>query len=135
MRIYLKPTVILIICIICLLLFGVYTWTWWQRHKLPTVRFTYPTPKTNFNDLEQALLLDNRVLSKCQHFAQGKQLLIVDSKGYLCERRHLEKTDGCCQTSSSSILGPYVCDNCTLTTHCCNSFEHCISCCLKPDHV
>ena len=55
--------------------------------------------------------------------------------GYLCERRHLEKTDGCCQTAQSSILGPYICDTCSLKTHCCGSFEHCISCCLKPDHV
>jgi len=55
--------------------------------------------------------------------------------GYICERRHLEKTSGCCQTTSSSILGPYKCDTCTSKTHCCASFEHCISCCLKPDHV
>ena len=55
--------------------------------------------------------------------------------GYLCQRRHLDKTNGCCQTISSSMLGPYICDNCTLSTYCCNSFEHCISCCLKPEHV
>jgi len=57
------------------------------------------------------------------------------SLGYLCERRHLEKTTSCCQTTSPSILGPYICDTCSSTSHCCSSFEHCISCCLKPDHV
>lgn len=132
------------------------------------------------------MLLDNRLVVKCQHFAQGKQSLVADSKGtspfqiltlksdrtgnypgksriqlglsnielrhsdrktpftvdvcfpslgYLCERRHLEKTDGCCQTTSSSIRGPYVCDSCTLSSHCCSSFEHCVSCCLRPDYV
>ena len=55
--------------------------------------------------------------------------------GYLCERRHLEKKTGCCQATSSSIRGPYTCDTCSSITDCCTSFEHCISCCLKPDHV
>ncbi|CAF1075101.1 unnamed protein product [Adineta ricciae] len=134
MRIYLKPTVILVVVlgVVCLLWTG--TWIWWRQHRQPVTSFTYPTPKSNLNDLEQAILMDNRFVSTCQHFAQGKQLLVVDSKGYLCQRRHLDKTNGCCQTISSSILGPYICDNCTLSTYCCNSFEHCISCCLKPEH-
>ncbi|CAF1615883.1 unnamed protein product, partial [Adineta ricciae] len=134
MRIYLKPTVILVVVlgVVCLLWTG--TWIWWRRHRQPVTSFTYPTPKSNLNDLEQAILMDNRFVSTCQHFAQGKQLLVVDSKGYLCQRRHLDKTNGCCQTISSSILGPYICDNCTLSTYCCNSFEHCVSCCLKPEH-
>lgn len=55
--------------------------------------------------------------------------------GYICERRHLEKTSECCDTTSVSIQGPFICDNCTKTNQCCSSFEHCISCCLKPEHV
>lgn len=55
--------------------------------------------------------------------------------GYLCERRHLEKTSGCCQVKSLSTRGPYICDSCSLLTNCCTSFEECISCCLKSDHV
>ncbi len=35
----------------------------------------------NLNDLEQAILVDSNSISKCQHFAQGKHSLIVDSKG------------------------------------------------------
>ncbi|CAF3505876.1 unnamed protein product [Adineta steineri] len=133
MRIYFKQSALFVICLICTLI-GIYLWRWWQEYKLIINHFTHPTPKTNLNDLEQAILLDNRLISKCQHFAQGKQSLVVDSKGYVCERRHLEKIDGCCQTTSSSILGPYICDTCSSTTRCCSSFEHCISCCLKPDH-
>ncbi|CAF4338623.1 unnamed protein product, partial [Rotaria sp. Silwood2] len=103
--------------------------------KLIINHFIHPTPKTNLNDLEEAILFDNNLLTKCQHFTQGKQSFVVDSKGYLCERRHLEKTNGCCQIKSSSIRGPYICDSCSSTTHCCSSFEHCISCCLNPDHI
>jgi hypothetical protein len=43
--------------------------------------FLHPTPKTNLNDLEEAILLDNKLISQCQYFAQGKQSFIVDSKG------------------------------------------------------
>ncbi|CAF0793539.1 unnamed protein product [Rotaria sordida] len=133
MRIHFKQSVLLIICLICILI-GIYAWHWWQRYKLIINHFIHPTPKTNFNDLEEAILLDNKFISKCQYFAQGKHSVVVDSKGYLCERRHLEKTNSCCQIQSSSIRGPYICDSCLLTTHCCSLFEHCISCCLNPDH-
>ncbi|CAF3664627.1 unnamed protein product [Rotaria sp. Silwood1] len=133
MRIHFKQSVLLIICLICILI-GIYSWHWWKRYKLIINRFIHATPKTNLDNLEEAILFDNKLLTKCQHFTQGKQSFVVDSKGYLCERRHLEKTNGCCQLKSSSIRGPYICDSCSSTTHCCSSFEHCISCCLKPDH-
>lgn len=44
-------------------------------------RFVRPTPKTNLNELEQALLIDNQAIGQCQNFAKGKQPVVVDSKG------------------------------------------------------
>ena len=43
--------------------------------------FTRPTPKTDLDELERAILVDSDMISRCQHFAQGKQPFIVDSKG------------------------------------------------------
>lgn len=43
--------------------------------------FTRPTPKLDLDELERAILVDSHTISRCQHFAQGKQSFIVDSKG------------------------------------------------------
>ncbi|CAM2720415.1 unnamed protein product [Rotaria socialis] len=135
MSIHFNQSALVIVCLICLTI-GIYSWQWWQKYNLTTNHFIHPTPKTDLDDLEKAILLDNKDITKCQHFAQGKQLLVADSNGigYLCERHHLEKTTGCCQILSPSTRGPHICDSCSLISHCCTSFEDCTSCCLKADH-
>ncbi|CAF0966902.1 unnamed protein product [Rotaria magnacalcarata] len=80
MRIHLKQSALVVVCLICLII-GIYSWQRWQKYKLIANHFIHPTPKTDLDDLEKAILLDNKVIAKCQHFAQGKQLFVVDSNG------------------------------------------------------
>ncbi len=61
----------------------IYTYLNFDIQKLVINHFTHPTPKPDLNNLEEAILLDNKLITKCQHFAHGKQSLVVDSKGII----------------------------------------------------
>jgi len=75
------------------------------------------------NESEQ----ENR-LQKCRYTKQGKRW-VVDEFGFFCDRYQLTAF-GCCRTSPASR---FVCTTCdTRLTHCCSTYEHCVSCCLQP---
>ena len=78
---------------------------------------------------------------KCRNSIQGKYL-IADDRGYVCPRRSVG-INGCCATtnlatnsssSSTSKTKLYSCETCDQPSGCCSSFEHCISCCMAPQH-
>ncbi|KAK3084015.1 hypothetical protein FSP39_006761 [Pinctada imbricata] len=65
----------------------------------------------------------------CRNSVQGKQL-IVDERGYVCNRSDID-IGGCCRTELSST-SKHSCDTCKRSS-CCVIYEYCVSCCLGPD--
>ena len=76
---------------------------------------------SNFSDIN---------LFTCRNSVQGKTVL-ADDKGYICPRTEI-LGNGCCDTNSSLTLR-HVCGQCDQVLQCCAQYEHCISCCLRPD--
>ena len=98
----------------------------------------------------------------CENSVQGK-LVICDSRGFVCPLIELNQTNGCCNVlvdKSNNIKhykrGPlsgtkvteklydghyikptiqYDCSNCMSDNNCCDEYENCISCCLKPANL
>uniref|UniRef100_A0A1B6MB29 SREBP regulating gene protein n=1 Tax=Graphocephala atropunctata TaxID=36148 RepID=A0A1B6MB29_9HEMI len=68
-------------------------------------------------------------VTTCRNSVQG-QVLIVDDKGYVCNRSEI-LANGCCDSSLASVVR-YSCDTCK-DNGCCRIYEYCISCCLHPD--
>ncbi|KAI5644319.1 hypothetical protein NE865_03688 [Phthorimaea operculella] len=71
---------------------------------------------------------DTNDIVTCRNSVQGK-LLIVDDRGYICQRPDLMR-NGCCDTDGESTK-KYSCDTCK-ENNCCVVYEHCVSCCLDP---
>ncbi|KAL4707858.1 hypothetical protein ACJJTC_001804, partial [Scirpophaga incertulas] len=65
----------------------------------------------------------------CRNSVQGK-LLLVDDKGYICNRNDVMK-NGCCNPLSD-LSHRYTCTSCN-KHNCCIVYEHCVSCCLEPN--
>lgn len=64
----------------------------------------------------------------CRNSIQGA-LLIVDERGFVCQRTDLSAS-GCCHSSGESTQR-FECLDC-LSNNCCSIYEHCVSCCLNP---
>ncbi|EGZ09898.1 hypothetical protein PHYSODRAFT_549244 [Phytophthora sojae] len=83
------------------------------------------------------LKLDSTEL-RCENTVQGVRLL-TDSMGYVCTRSQLDKVKaGCCNETDASLprIKQFTCDQCdTNPPHCCDVFEHCVSCCMHPLNV
>lgn len=73
----------------------------------------------------------NDLTTSCRNSVQGK-VLLVDDRGFVCNRPDLLFT-GCCDVETNSAK-LYSCDTCN-DHGCCTIYEHCISCCLNPDKV
>ncbi|XP_017493465.1 PREDICTED: UPF0454 protein C12orf49 homolog [Rhagoletis zephyria] len=89
-------------------------WRTLQEHLLPDE----PQNRTNDPDM------------RCRNSVQGRDLL-VDDRGFLCRREHLLLPSNCCDVEVSETKY-YTCDTCNATTHCCDMYEYCVSCCLHP---
>jgi hypothetical protein len=101
--------------------------------------------------------------TSCKNSFQGRHL-ISDSRGYTCARGDIHHTNGCCNhfindamekkvgqpnasdiddmlykedanQKSITLMKQFDCSNCNLQVGCCQEYEYCISCCLKPDHL
>jgi len=70
------------------------------------------------------------IFTTCRNSVQGKTV-IADDRGFVCPRTVLQ-SNGCCDTNSSSTK-KYLCSSCDESYSCCASYEHCISCCLRPE--
>lgn len=59
--------------------------------------------------------------------------------GFVCSRSQQDKTKrGCCNESDTTLprVKQFSCDKCdTNPPHCCEVFEHCVSCCMHPLNV
>ncbi|CAH2048573.1 unnamed protein product, partial [Iphiclides podalirius] len=64
----------------------------------------------------------------CRNSVQGKAI-IVDDKGYVCQRKDMMK-NGCCNPDAEST-SRYSCESCK-QNNCCIEYEFCVSCCLDP---
>ncbi|XP_026327561.1 UPF0454 protein C12orf49 homolog [Hyposmocoma kahamanoa] len=64
----------------------------------------------------------------CRNSVQGK-ILIVDDRGYVCQRPNLMK-NGCCDPDAD-FTKKYSCETC-MNNNCCVIYEYCVSCCLDP---
>lgn len=67
----------------------------------------------------------------CRNSEQGK-LLLVDERGFICDRDDVLAT-GCCNIKADNTH-LYNCKSCN-ENQCCEIFENCVSCCLNPDNV
>lgn len=68
-------------------------------------------------------------VSSCRNSVQGK-VLIADDRGYVCPRNDV-LSNGCCSVVSLATKR-YSCETCQ-DSGCCSIYEHCISCCLRPE--
>ncbi|XP_067635272.1 SREBP regulating gene protein [Eurosta solidaginis] len=89
-------------------------WRTLQEHLLPDE----PQNRTNDPDM------------RCRNSVQGRDIL-VDDRGFLCQREHLLLPSGCCDVEVAETQY-YTCYTCNATTHCCDIYEYCVSCCLHP---
>eukprot|EP00892_Ulva_mutabilis_P008533 jgi/Ulvmu1/6051/UM027_0029.1 len=64
---------------------------------------------------------------ECENSRAGRHH-IVDSSGYVCSRTDLDFLSGCCSDGQA-----HSCDTCHVEDQCCSSYEHCVSCCLRPE--
>lgn len=69
-----------------------------------------------------------RSTDTCSNTVQGLHF-IADSKGLVCTRADVDPQTSCCKTGAQ-----HTCDKCTLEDKCCAEYEHCVSCCLDPQH-
>ncbi|KAI9983535.1 hypothetical protein PInf_007600 [Phytophthora infestans] len=99
-------------------------------------RMRYPAgrgAKVSAGELDEekirSRIIVDRVDTRCQ--GDGKY-----SMGYVCTRSQLDKVKpGCCNETDASLprIKQYTCDQCdTNPPHCCDVFEHCVSCCMHP---
>lgn len=72
---------------------------------------------------------DNNMFTTCINSVQGIYL-IVDNKGYVCNRTEL-LPNGCCNATDPTVKR-YDCKTCN-ANNCCSSYEYCVSCCLNPN--
>jgi hypothetical protein len=87
----------------------------------------------------------------CKNSVQGKNLM-SDSRGFVCFREDLNQTSGCCSLISvmtaedlvknkskkngrAKLSKRFDCNNCVQKHGCCQEYEYCISCCLKPENL
>ena len=63
-------------------------------------------------------------------FDNGPGTLAVDSLGFVCPADQLA-SNGCCNANSSDAVEQYTCAACG-AEECCEGFEACVSCCMKP---
>eukprot|EP00897_Mesotaenium_endlicherianum_P006209 jgi/Mesen1/5616/ME000282S04778 len=110
------------------------------------------SPQTRSLLLEQKPSLEDSVLAKrstdgsqpsdksevapgssdtCQNTVQGRDL-IADDRGYVCARRELNMSSGCCGPSHRE---QFACRACNASTQCCELYESCVSCCQDPSHA
>eukprot|EP00878_Enallax_costatus_P017950 GHUV01018875.1.p1 GENE.GHUV01018875.1~~GHUV01018875.1.p1 ORF type:complete len:299 (+),score=72.19 GHUV01018875.1:565-1461(+) len=52
---------------------------------------------------------------------------MTDDKGKICPAGDLDWTTGCCSAGEQ-----HSCSKCNELDSCCDSFEHCVSCCMNP---
>ncbi|KAM7278490.1 hypothetical protein ACFE04_005624 [Oxalis oulophora] len=63
----------------------------------------------------------------CRTTVQGRYLL-ADNKGHVCDALSVDPSSRCCPVRGEK----FSCQGCNIPSHCCDSYEYCVSCCLDP---
>jgi len=63
-----------------------------------------------------------------------KPHLVVDDDGYVCRRAGGFDPAGSSCCTSRAAEAQFACHECNEKNRCCREFEHCVSCCLSPQH-
>lgn len=63
----------------------------------------------------------------CRTTVQGR-FLLTDDNGNVCDPFSVDPLSHCCPRKGDQ----FSCQGCNLVSHCCNSYEFCVSCCLNP---
>uniref|UniRef100_A0A383V7Q5 SREBP regulating gene protein n=1 Tax=Tetradesmus obliquus TaxID=3088 RepID=A0A383V7Q5_TETOB len=66
--------------------------------------------------------------TSCRNTMQGPWLM-TDDKGKVCKAKQLDFSTGCCTAGEQ-----HSCGMCNKLDSCCENFEHCVSCCMSPEH-
>jgi hypothetical protein len=69
---------------------------------------------------------------QCRNSVQGRSHMI-DEHGWLCELRHVDWESGCC-SAGHAAEEQYSCRTCEEATKCCEVYENCVGCCMKPEN-
>jgi hypothetical protein len=85
----------------------------------PLLASFYANCSRNFASLER----------KCENTVSGLWYL-ADDQSRVCPRSAFDHTSGCC----GSAAPKHSCQSCVLSDRCCSSYEHCVSCCMAPQH-
>lgn len=79
------------------------------------------------------LLEETEASAHCQNTRLGRHYL-ADSTGRVCPRASFRSSTGCCDASVAATK-KLSCDTCEPELDgCCSSYEHCVSCCMRPEH-
>ncbi len=71
--------------------------------------------------------------SNCKNTRLGR-LYLADSTGHVCPRASFLSSTGCCDTSNAASKR-LSCETCEPELDsCCSSYEHCVSCCMRPEN-
>ncbi|KAK7257873.1 hypothetical protein RIF29_32168 [Crotalaria pallida] len=66
----------------------------------------------------------------CNTTVQGR-FFLSDDHGYVCNAGSVDSRSRCCPRSGHR----FSCHGCNVVSHCCNSYEYCVSCCLNPAYT
>eukprot|EP00457_Paulinella_chromatophora_P010534 gb/GEZN01010640.1/.p1 GENE.gb/GEZN01010640.1/~~gb/GEZN01010640.1/.p1 ORF type:complete len:370 (-),score=34.14 gb/GEZN01010640.1/:35-1144(-) len=91
------------------------------------VRELQDANNTSGQDMKHVTGLQLSQPPQCLNTVQGAWML-TDNSGAVCERKDI-LTSGCCNVSKLTAFR--TCEGCREDLGCCNSYEHCVSCCLS----
>jgi hypothetical protein len=74
----------------------------------------------------------SKLITLCRNTVIGNDF-ITDSRGYTCNIEDLDHVTQCCSTQPKKSISRYSCKSCE-KHGCCSVYEHCVSCCLAPEH-
>ena len=93
---------------------------------------TLDNPELNLGHAHDAVSRRTGFASNgCRHTKQGGYL-VCDSNGAVCAAREVDVESSCCLEYSEGY-DKFSCKDCH--AGCCPSYEVCVSCCLRPEHI
>jgi len=59
---------------------------------------------------------------------------VTDERGFVCPRHQTSLTrTGCCLETNVTGVERFSCRGCDASDHCCDVYEFCVACCLRPE--
>lgn len=150
-------------CSICIIVCTVSLLCWRNIHMIVFSDVVRDRKHEALHEIKSFFNHESRT-SVCRNSIQGKDL-ISDSRGYVCSRHSVDLTSHCCsltKTMNQNSLNDLIplddiiqnrsfvnlgsnaetvlfeqfdCSSCIAADGCCQKYEYCISCCLKPENL